>query len=190
MQWRPGPKDALQQWIRYLLFSLLVHISLLSRPFKRSHAMNGIRIRTRPLLTPLSKTSPYFQVQQLKTTGTTATKRAKVTNTNNTTSAKQDPSTKVSKTKSGAADLKPTKVSTEKSKTTTTHQPASATGLRDIDGTRIRVWLMKSEPDTFSIDDLINSKDSTSHWDGVVSTVARIQSLVRDIYSMTEVTRY
>ncbi|KAK3846339.1 MAG: PUA-like domain-containing protein [Linnemannia gamsii] len=26
---------------------------------------------------------------------------------------------------------------------------------------------MKSEPDTFSIDDLINSKDSTSHWDGV-----------------------
>ncbi|KAG0290450.1 hypothetical protein BGZ96_006073 [Linnemannia gamsii] len=107
------------------------------------------------------------KVQQAKTTGTTATKRAKVTNTNNTASAKQESSNKVSKAKSGAADLKPTKVSTEKSKSTTTQQPASAAGLRDIDGTRIRVWLMKSEPDTFSIDDLINSKDSTSHWDGV-----------------------
>lgn len=39
----------------------------------------------------------------------------------------------------------------------------------NADGTRTSVWLMKSEPDTFSIDDLINSKDSTSHWEGVVS---------------------
>ncbi|KAF9110504.1 hypothetical protein BGX27_006270 [Mortierella sp. AM989] len=37
----------------------------------------------------------------------------------------------------------------------------------NADGVRTSVWLMKSEPDTFSIDDLINSKDSTSHWDGV-----------------------
>ncbi|KAF9437216.1 hypothetical protein BGZ76_001619 [Entomortierella beljakovae] len=36
-----------------------------------------------------------------------------------------------------------------------------------VDGIRTSVWLMKSEPDTFSIDTLINSKDSTSHWDGV-----------------------
>ncbi|KAG0300579.1 hypothetical protein BGZ98_009074 [Dissophora globulifera] len=34
-------------------------------------------------------------------------------------------------------------------------------------GQRTSVWLMKSEPDTFSIDALINSKDSTSQWDGV-----------------------
>ncbi|KAF9212232.1 hypothetical protein BGZ59_007060 [Podila verticillata] len=34
-------------------------------------------------------------------------------------------------------------------------------------GPRTSVWLMKSEPDTFSIDALINSPDSTSHWDGV-----------------------
>lgn len=33
---------------------------------------------------------------------------------------------------------------------------------------RTSVWLMKSEPDTFSIDALIKSKDSTSQWDGVV----------------------
>ncbi|KAG0046587.1 hypothetical protein BGZ83_008246 [Gryganskiella cystojenkinii] len=32
---------------------------------------------------------------------------------------------------------------------------------------RTSVWLMKSEPDTFSIDDLLKSKDSTSQWDGV-----------------------
>ncbi|KAF9585881.1 Thymocyte nuclear protein 1 [Lunasporangiospora selenospora] len=31
----------------------------------------------------------------------------------------------------------------------------------------INTWLMKSEPDTFSIDDLIHSKDSTSPWEGV-----------------------
>jgi hypothetical protein len=136
--------------------------------------MNGIRIGTRPILTLLSKTSHYFQVQQPKTTGTTATKRAKVTNTNNSTSTKQDPPTKVSKAKSGTADSKSTKDTTEKSKTTmTTQQPASAAVLTNDDGTRISVWLMKSEPDTFSIDDLINSKDSTSHWDGVVSTVGK-----------------
>ena len=28
-------------------------------------------------------------------------------------------------------------------------------------------WLMKSEPDEFSIDDLENAPDSRTHWDGV-----------------------
>ncbi|KAF9940234.1 hypothetical protein BGZ65_007709 [Modicella reniformis] len=37
----------------------------------------------------------------------------------------------------------------------------------NADGTRTSIWLMKSEPDTFSIADLINSKDSISQWDGV-----------------------
>ena len=46
---------------------------------------------------------------------------------------------------------------------------ASATENLNEDGSRTSVWLMKSEPDTFSVDDLIKSKDSTSHWDGVVS---------------------
>ncbi|KAF9933470.1 hypothetical protein BGZ67_004295 [Mortierella alpina] len=44
---------------------------------------------------------------------------------------------------------------------------ASATENLNEDGSRTSVWLMKSEPDTFSIDDLIKAKDSTSHWDGV-----------------------
>ncbi|KAF8958820.1 hypothetical protein BGZ46_001886 [Entomortierella lignicola] len=43
----------------------------------------------------------------------------------------------------------------------------SDTAYMNTDGVRTSVWLMKSEPDTFSVDDLINSKDSTSHWDGV-----------------------
>ncbi|KAI1307288.1 Thymocyte nuclear protein 1 [Mortierella claussenii] len=51
-------------------------------------------------------------------------------------------------------------------------KPASTKAISDVayhnsDGVRTSVWLMKSEPDTFSIDDLIKSKDSTSHWDGV-----------------------
>ncbi|KAG0366306.1 thymocyte nuclear protein 1 [Gamsiella multidivaricata] len=47
------------------------------------------------------------------------------------------------------------------------HTAVSVEEHKNTDGTRTSVWLMKSEPDTFSIDDLINSKDSTSHWDGV-----------------------
>ncbi|MBI2791462.1 MAG: EVE domain-containing protein [Gammaproteobacteria bacterium] len=34
-------------------------------------------------------------------------------------------------------------------------------------------WLMKSEPDAFSIDDLIKAKGQTSHWDGVRNYQAR-----------------
>lgn len=34
-------------------------------------------------------------------------------------------------------------------------------------------WLMKSEPDAFSIDDLKNAPDKTEHWDGVRNYQAR-----------------
>jgi predicted RNA-binding protein with PUA-like domain len=34
-------------------------------------------------------------------------------------------------------------------------------------------WLMKSEPDAFSIDDLKNSPHKTAHWDGVRNYQAR-----------------
>ena len=34
-------------------------------------------------------------------------------------------------------------------------------------------WLMKSEPDVFSLDDLKNEPDATAHWDGVRNYQAR-----------------
>lgn len=36
-----------------------------------------------------------------------------------------------------------------------------------------RYWLMKSEPDAFGIEDLINSKNHTTHWEGVRNYQAR-----------------
>ncbi len=36
-----------------------------------------------------------------------------------------------------------------------------------------RHWLVKSEPDTFSFDDLLAAKDRTTHWDGVRNFAAR-----------------
>ncbi|MDO9104351.1 MAG: EVE domain-containing protein [Methylovulum sp.] len=39
-------------------------------------------------------------------------------------------------------------------------------------------WLMKSEPDAFSIDDLYNKPDRTEHWDGVRNYQAR--NMMRD----------
>lgn len=36
-----------------------------------------------------------------------------------------------------------------------------------------RYWLVKSEPDTFSFDDLLAAKDRTTHWDGVRNFAAR-----------------
>jgi predicted RNA-binding protein with PUA-like domain len=36
-----------------------------------------------------------------------------------------------------------------------------------------RYWLMKSEPTAFSFGDLVRSKDSTNHWDGVRNYQAR-----------------
>jgi predicted RNA-binding protein with PUA-like domain len=37
----------------------------------------------------------------------------------------------------------------------------------------MRYWLMKSEPDAFSIDDLKNAPGKTTHWDGVRNYQAR-----------------
>lgn len=37
----------------------------------------------------------------------------------------------------------------------------------------MKYWLMKSEPGSFSIDDLIASENSTTHWDGVRNYQAR-----------------
>ena len=37
----------------------------------------------------------------------------------------------------------------------------------------MRYWLMKSEPDAFSIDDLINAESQTEHWDGIRNYQAR-----------------
>ena len=39
-------------------------------------------------------------------------------------------------------------------------------------------WLMKSEPDTFGIDDLCNKPEQTEHWDGVRNYQAR--NMMRD----------
>lgn len=39
-------------------------------------------------------------------------------------------------------------------------------------------WLMKSEPEAFSINDLINRPDQTEHWDGVRNYQAR--NMMRD----------
>jgi predicted RNA-binding protein with PUA-like domain len=36
-----------------------------------------------------------------------------------------------------------------------------------------RYWLVKSEPDTFSFDDLLNAPRKTSQWDGIRNHVAR-----------------
>lgn len=36
-----------------------------------------------------------------------------------------------------------------------------------------RYWLMKSEPDVFSFDDLLNAPDRTTHWNGVRNHTAR-----------------
>ena len=42
----------------------------------------------------------------------------------------------------------------------------------------MQYWLMKSEPDCFSIDDLYNSPNRTTHWDGVRNYQAR--NMMRD----------
>lgn len=42
----------------------------------------------------------------------------------------------------------------------------------------MRHWLMKSEPDTFGIDDLIRRPRQTEHWDGVRNYQAR--NMIRD----------
>lgn len=42
----------------------------------------------------------------------------------------------------------------------------------------MRYWLMKTEPDTFSFDDLLKAKDKTTSWEGVRNYQAR--NLMRD----------
>lgn len=42
----------------------------------------------------------------------------------------------------------------------------------------MQYWLMKSEPDTFGIDDLAARQDGTEHWDGVRNYQAR--NMMRD----------
>jgi predicted RNA-binding protein with PUA-like domain len=42
----------------------------------------------------------------------------------------------------------------------------------------VMFWLMKSEPDVFSIDDLKNAKNQTTYWDGVRNYQAR--NYIRD----------
>ncbi|WP_242604359.1 EVE domain-containing protein [Legionella gresilensis] len=46
----------------------------------------------------------------------------------------------------------------------------------------INYWLMKSEPNCFSIDDLYNSPNKTAHWDGVRNYQAR--NFMRDQMSI------
>jgi len=43
---------------------------------------------------------------------------------------------------------------------------------------RMRYWLMKSEPESFSIDDLASRPNQTEHWDGVRNYQAR--NMLRD----------
>ena len=42
----------------------------------------------------------------------------------------------------------------------------------------MRYWIMKSEPDAFSIDDLVNMKDQTEHWDGIRNY--QVRNFIRD----------
>ena len=42
----------------------------------------------------------------------------------------------------------------------------------------MKYWLMKSEPDAFSIDDLMDSPKETTHWDGIRNYQAR--NIMRD----------
>lgn len=46
----------------------------------------------------------------------------------------------------------------------------------------MQYWLMKSEPDSFSIDDLFNRPNQTEHWDGVRNYQAR--NMMRDEMKM------
>src|SRR5881397_1237460 len=51
-----------------------------------------------------------------------------------------------------------------------------------------RYWLMKSEPTAFSFDDLVKSKNSTNHWDGVRNYQAR--NFMREMRVMDKVLFY
>lgn len=46
----------------------------------------------------------------------------------------------------------------------------------------VKYWLMKSEPEVFSIDDLAKAKNQTTHWDGVRNYQAR--NFLRDDFKI------
>lgn len=48
-----------------------------------------------------------------------------------------------------------------------------ATPATPATATRPRFWLVKSEPEVFSFDDLMNARDQTTPWNGVRNFVAR-----------------
>jgi predicted RNA-binding protein with PUA-like domain len=48
-----------------------------------------------------------------------------------------------------------------------------------VDASALRYWLVKSEPDVFSIDDLAKAKNATTYWDGVRNYQAR--NTLRDL---------
>ena len=80
--------------------------------------------------------------------------------------AKKTKSDRTAATKAAATTKTPKKSSSDQRTEETTPKDQNVNGNK---ADRTSVWLMKSEPDTFSIDDLIKSKDSTSQWDGVVT---------------------
>lgn len=86
--------------------------------------------------------------------------RALAQQTTEKTAPKSKTDSKPKKAKTTTTAAKKVLKSEEKKDVSTSSAPE--------EGPRTSVWLMKSEPDTFSIDALINSPDSTSHWDGVV----------------------
>ena len=58
---------------------------------------------------------------------------------------------------------------------------------RESDGAR-RYWLLKSEPDSFSIDDLMAAPGRTTHWDGVRNYQAR--NFMRDDMKVGDLVLY
>jgi predicted RNA-binding protein with PUA-like domain len=52
------------------------------------------------------------------------------------------------------------------------------TARKRVNYARMRYWLFKSEPESFSIDDLARARDQTTFWDGVRNYQAR--NLLRD----------
>jgi predicted RNA-binding protein with PUA-like domain len=52
----------------------------------------------------------------------------------------------------------------------------------------VKYWLVKSEPHVFSIDDLAQASDQTTHWDGVRNYQAR--NMMRDEMQLGDVVLY
>jgi len=92
------------------------------------------------------------------------------------TGAKKSAGRSAKKTARKAASKKaPTKASAKKASTKPAKEKASPWAYvftPRAPGER-RYWLVKSEPDTFSFDNLLAAKDRTTHWDGVRNFAAR-----------------